>query len=88
MSSIQTATLDGVLASAGDLHASLGSNVVIVGADDIDTYQGAYQVEPEVYAQELPTEGKMMIADLTVNKIRRANVRNSAGGYTCVIGGN
>lgn len=58
-----------------------------VGVDDIETYDGAYEVTPTTSGFVLPTEKKMMVDDLTVNGIPYYEVSNTSGGKTVYIGG-
>ena len=59
----------------------------IVTTSDLPPYEGAYTVDPLAkYATVLPTKGKSMADNITVNKIRQLEVSNTAGGNTLIIG--
>ena len=59
----------------------------IVTASDLPPYEGAYTVDPLAKsATVLPTKGKIMADNITVNKIRQLEVSNTAGGNTLIIG--
>lgn len=59
----------------------------IVTASDLPPYEGAYTVDPLAKsATVLPTKGKNMTDNITVNKIRQLEVSNTAGGNTLIIG--
>lgn len=59
----------------------------IVTASDLPPYDGAYTVDPLAKsATVLPTKGKIMTNNITVNKIRQLEVSNTAGGNTLIIG--
>ena len=59
----------------------------IVTTSDLPPYEGSYMVDALVKAPViLPTKGKNMIDDITVNKIRQLEVSNTAGGNTLIIG--
>lgn len=62
--------------------AALPVRVVDIGTP----YDGAYTVDPEFTAQTLPTEGKRMAQDVTVNAIYVGDTSNPAGGVTVYIG--
>lgn len=55
--------------------------------DIVPRYGGEYTVEPDFSGQTLPTRGKKMVRDLTVNPIYIAETSNPAGGVTVYIGG-
>ena len=48
-------------------------------------YKGDYAVTPKVDEQVMPTKGKYMIDDVTVNPIPIFEVSNSSGGTTVYI---
>ncbi|MBQ6020427.1 MAG: hypothetical protein IJL26_09655 [Clostridia bacterium] len=50
-------------------------------------YEGAYAVAPDFTAQTLPTRGKNMADDVTVEAIRVSRTKNLSGGNTVFIGG-
>lgn len=55
--------------------------------DGLPVYDGAYEVTPSATTdQTLLTSGKMMDADVKVNKIPYAEVSNSSDGLTVTIG--
>ena len=50
-------------------------------------YEGPYQVRPDPHdAIILPTARKLMLDDVTVEKIPYYTTTNLAGGYTAIIG--
>ena len=51
-----------------------------------DVYIGEYAMTPKVSEQTLPTAGKAMVKDVTVNAIPYVDVGNPGGGRTVVIG--
>lgn len=55
--------------------------------DGGDPYDGPYAVTPRFAAQVLPTDGKTLRDDVTVDPINVARVSNPAGGNTIYIGG-
>ena len=59
----------------------------IVTTSDLPPYEGAYTVDPLAKsATVLPTKGKSMADNITVNKIRQLEVCNTDGGNTLIIG--
>lgn len=59
---------------------------VVVKPDGGNPYEGAYEVEPMVVAQTLPTQYKYMEKDVTVLEIPYHEVSNT-NGTTVIIGG-
>ena len=51
-----------------------------------DWYEGEYEVTPQLTAQTLETEEKMMRHDVTVHEIPVTRTTNPHGGQTVVIG--
>lgn len=80
------------IAEFGVSDVEFGMNVdglQIVTASDLPPYEGAYTVDPLAKsATVLPTKGKNMTDNITVNKIRQLEVSNTAGGNTLIIGEN
>lgn len=78
------------IAEFGVSGVEFGMNVdglQIVTASDLPPYEGAYTVDPLAKsATVLPTKGKNMTDNITVNKIRQLEVSNTAGGNTLIIG--
>ena len=65
----------------------LSGTVTIPHFIPVYPYEGAYQVTPKVSENVvLPTNGKQMQQDVTVNKIPQFEVSNDAGGKTLIIG--
>lgn len=65
----------------------LSGTVAIPYVVPVHQYEGAYQVTPKVAENVvLPTNGKQMQQDVTVNKIPQFEVSNDAGGRTFIIG--
>lgn len=59
---------------------------VIVGADELEHYEGDYEITPSVESQEMLTKNKMMDKDVTIKAIPYAEVSNTSGGCTILIG--
>lgn len=55
---------------------------------DFEVYEGSYRVTPAVSSQTLGTAHKLMQADVVVEEIPYAEVKNNSGGKTATIGGN
>ena len=51
-----------------------------------EVYDGTYEVTPKVNAQEMQTEGKIMLHDVTIKSIPFHKVSNQSGGNTVHIG--
>lgn len=54
---------------------------------DAEVYDGSYDVIPDFTKQTLSTKDKLLIADVTVEKIPLWVVENVSGGNTVIIGG-
>lgn len=50
-----------------------------------EVYKGDYVVTPKVDGQTIPTKGKVLIKDMTVNPIPFFDVSNTSGGSTVYI---
>lgn len=50
-----------------------------------EPYDGSYEVTPKVNAQEMQTEGKIMLHDVTIKSIPFYDVSNTSGGSTVYI---
>lgn len=50
-------------------------------------YNGSYDVIPKIEAQTLYTKDKLMLDDVNIRSIPRADVSNVQGGVTITIGG-
>lgn len=59
--------------------------VTEVYRDGIQDYAGPYEVTPKVDSQSLPTKGKLMTNDVTINEIPVFRVSNTSGGTTVYI---
>ena len=57
----------------------------VIGGDT-EEYKGSYEVTPSVDEQVLPTALKVMRNDLTIKEIPYAEVSNTSGGTTVIIG--
>ena len=79
-----TATSMPVLFSSdAEVRASFGEvQTVSVGGE---VYKGDYTVIPKVEEQTLPTKGKLLAKDVTVNSIPVFRVSNTSGGTTVYI---
>lgn len=51
-----------------------------------ELYQGEYEVKPKLTEQTLPTSQKVMLNDVTIQKIPVTRVSNTSGGNTVIIG--
>ncbi|MBR1810241.1 MAG: hypothetical protein IJ766_01155 [Clostridia bacterium] len=49
-------------------------------------YEGAYEISPAFESQTLPTKGKSMTDDVTVEAIKVSRTTNASGGKTVYIG--
>ena len=64
-------------------RASFGEvQTVSVGGE---VYKGDYAVTPKVEGQTLPTRGKLLTKDVTINSIPVFRVSNTSGGTTVYI---
>lgn len=50
-----------------------------------EVYRGEYTVTPKVSGQVVPTKGKLLLDDMTINPIPFFNVSNTTGGSTVYI---
>lgn len=73
-----------------ELQAILDAVNELPDADtaDFEVYEGSYRVTPAVSSQTLGTAHKLMQADVVVEEIPYAEVKNNSGGKTATIGGN
>ena len=76
--------------SQGDLknfNIGFAENIIINAVPDgFSVYEGEYSVTPQITAQTLETENKLMTDDLTIKAIPYFEVSNLAGGSTVTIG--
>lgn len=78
------------LSNPDAVGVSLGEAVVVEVAaptDDIEHYDGAYDVTPLITAQVLPTRDKLMDDNVRVDMIPTREENNAAGGVTFIVGG-
>ena len=81
----------GTLTAYGRIQGSLVSAETIYGSLSVpthlaDVYTGAYEVTPKAYeAQVLPTEGRVMLDDVTVFKVPYYETINLFDGKTAYI---
>lgn len=61
--------------------------IVNAGGEDIEPYEGTYDVTPALVAQTMPTRDKRMLDNVTVQEIPYHEVSNAAEGTTAIIGG-
>ena len=73
-----------VVAAEDLVEVSVGSETVVMAGE---VYQGPYTVYPDFVGVTLPTQGKNMREDVTVNAIEVQRVSNPTGGKTVYIGG-
>lgn len=73
-----------------ELQAILDAVNELPDADtaDFEVYEGSYRVTPALSSQTLGTAHKLMQADVVVEEIPYAEVKNNSGGKTATIGGN
>lgn len=76
--------------NTAELQAILDAVNELPDADtaDFEVYEGSYRVTPAVSSQTLGTAHKLMQADVVVEEIPYAEVKNNSGGKTATIGGN
>ena len=83
---LHVGTISGVPLKVGSL-APVPLAVGQGGGPPLPAYPGPYMVVPEAwFEQVLPTAGKRMAHDLTVDAIPYLLAGNEAGGYTATIG--
>lgn len=84
----------GSLALVPEITGSLSSDAGLSGTVNIaqsepwPVYEGSYTATPSPEAQSLPTAGRRMEQDVTVEKIPVYITENTAHGNTVYIGGN
>ena len=66
----------------------MAENLPDANTSDYEVYEGSYKVTPAVSSQTLGTAHKLMQADVVVEEIPYAEVKNNSGGKTATIGGN
>lgn len=59
---------------------------IVTVTENVEHYMGDYEVIPSPLSVVLPTEKKLMSADVTVHAIPYFSVGNNAGGNTVYIG--
>ena len=59
---------------------------IVTVTEDVEHYMGSYEVVPSPSSVVLPTEKKLMNADVTVHAIPFFSVGNNSGGNTVYIG--
>lgn len=65
---------------------SIWEAVVVKIVNDVDPYEGSYEVTPKVTAQTIPTAQKFLTEDMRINSIPYHDVKNTSGGNTIFIG--
>ena len=86
-----SACITGVVRRGASVTGSIRSGVIITGPLQVplmlggDPYTGAYDVTPQVEAQSLPTQNKLLFEDITVRAIPIYEVENESGGNTVFI---
>jgi hypothetical protein len=81
----QTGSFKASLADEIDRFSSTFRTVVAVS--DYEIYEGPYAVRSSLSSDvTLPTEGKLMGGDMTVQKVRVVKTSNLCGGQTVIIG--
>lgn len=65
--------------------ADLSDFQIVSITEDIDPYEGSYEVTPKVASQSLLTKGKLMINDVEVKSIPYHEVSNDSNGITISI---
>lgn len=87
-------TIHGELTSGETVHGELANGKTIRGelvpggiaSVDYPPYTGNYVVTPSVEEQKLATKQKLLIEDLTIEKIPYSQVSNMSNGITVTIG--
>ena len=74
--------LNGVIKESQNL---MGSAMICMEYSDLEIYDGAYEVIPNLSEQILNTTNKKMKDDVTIHATPYSEVSNDAGGYTLTI---
>ena len=73
--------------TSSEIEADFGETVVVHDIPGDKVYEGDYVVVPKLEPQTMLTKGKVLVEDITVEKIPITKVSNSSGGNTVIIGG-
>lgn len=67
------------------LHPNFGEVQTVTKYIGGEPYDGSYEITPKIEKQTMPTEGKVMVSDVTIHKIPYFEVSNNGGGNTVYI---
>ena len=81
-----TVVLDGDLSLIIPVDGESGIVTKVIG-QDLPTYTGATEVDPDFDGVTLQTANKVLVNNITVNPIKVESVSNLSGGRTVYIGG-
>lgn len=83
---ISSATIGCQVKDLAVVRNTVLGNIIIVEAPAFPYYEGSYEVTPTAEGLSMPTKGKSMSEDVTVNPIPYYKTSNEHG-YTIYIGG-
>lgn len=81
-----TVVLDGDLSLIIPVDGESGIVTKVIG-QDLPTYTGVTEVDPDFDGVTLQTANKVLVNNITVNPIKVESVSNLSGGRTVYIGG-
>lgn len=81
-----TVVLDGDLSLIIPVDGESGIVTKVIG-QDLPTYTGVTEVDPDFDGVTLHTANKVLVNNITVNPIKVESVSNLSGGRTVYIGG-
>ena len=81
-----TVVLDGDLSLIIPVDGESGIVTKVIG-QDLPTYTGVTEVDPDFNGVTLQTANKVLVNNITVNPIEVESVSNLSGGRTVYIGG-
>lgn len=81
-----TVVLDGDLSLLIPVDGESGIVTKVIG-QDLPTYTGVTEVDPDFDGVTLQTADKVLVNNITVNPIKVESVSNLSGGRTVYIGG-
>jgi hypothetical protein len=81
-----TVVLDGDLSLLIPVDGESGIVTKVIG-QDLPTYTGVTEVDPDFDGVTLQTANKVLVNNITVNPIKVESVSNLSGGRTVYIGG-
>lgn len=77
MEDMNVITLSGSIQIANNII--LNGNIIVGGSNEYEVYTGDYEVWPKVTSQQLETENKLMIRNVTVYEIKYDETSNLYG---------